>query len=160
MGQNKEDRSPGTISVNRKAYHDYHILETVEAGLVLTGTEVKSLRMGRVSIREAYVRPEGGELWLVGAHIPRYLAGGPYNHDPAPDRKLLLHRKEIDRLIGMASPKGRTLVPLRVFFHRGWAKLEVGVGQGKKQYDKRQVLKEREAAREIDRALKTRHGER
>lgn len=149
---------PGTVSVNRKAYHDYLILETVEAGLVLTGTEVKSLRMGRVSIREAYVRPEGEELWLVGAHIPRYPAGGPYNHEPGRSRKLLLHRKEIDRLTGMASPKGHTLVPLRVFFRHGWAKLQVGVGQGKRQYDKRQTMKDRAADREIDRALKSRSG--
>ncbi len=156
MSKAKGGGSPGTVSVNRKAYHDYLILETAEAGLVLTGTEVKSLRAGRVSIREAYVRPEGEELWLVGAHIPRYPAGGPNNHEPGRSRKLLLHRKEIDRLTGMASPKGRTLVPLRVFFRHGWAKLQMGVGQGKRQYDKRQTMKDRAADREIDRALKDR----
>ncbi len=160
MSKTKGGGSPGTVSLNRKAYHDYHILETAEAGLVLTGTEVKSLRAGRVSIREAYIRPEGGELWLVGAHIPRYPAGGPHNHDPARSRKLLLHRKEIDRLTGMGSPKGRTLVPLKVFFRHGWAKLQVGVGQGKRQYDKRQTMKDRAEAREIDRVLKSRSGRR
>ncbi len=160
MTKAKRGGSPGTVSVNRKAYHDYHILETAEAGLVLTGTEVKSIRAGRVSIREAYVRSEGGELWLVGAHIPLYLAGGPNNHDPTRSRKLLLHRKEIDRLTGMGSPQGRTLVPLKVFFRHGWAKLQVGVGQGKRQYDKRQTMKDRAEAREIDRVLKSHSGRR
>jgi SsrA-binding protein len=150
--------APGTISVNRKAFHDYLILEKAVAGLVLTGTEVKSLREGRISIREAYVRPQEDELWLVGAHIPPYSAGGPYNHDPTRSRKLLLQRKEIDRLTGIAAPKGRTLVPLRVFFRRGWAKLEIGVGQGKRQYDKRQTMKDRDTAREIDRAIKGHSG--
>ncbi|MDP6510442.1 MAG: SsrA-binding protein SmpB [Dehalococcoidia bacterium] len=160
MSKAKGSVAPGTVSVNRKAFHDYLILEKAVAGLVLTGTEVKSLREGRISIREAYVRPQDDELWLVGAHIPPYSAGGPYNHDPTRSRKLLLQRKEIDRLTDITTPKGRTLVPLRVFFRRGWAKLEIGVGQGKRQYDKRQTIKDRDTAREIDRAVKGHSGRR
>lgn len=146
------------VSVNRRAFHDYHILETLEAGLALTGTEIKSLRQGRVSLKEGYVRPEGGEMWLEGVTIPPYKAGGPYNHPPTRPRKLLLHRDQIDLLAGQVSAKGYTLVPLRLYFKKGWAKMEIGLARGKKLYDKRRSLKEREAEREVERAFKGEKG--
>lgn len=155
-GKDPDEEGQGRVFLNRKAYHQYHILEKVEAGLALVGTEVKSLRDGRMSLGEAYVRSEGGELWLVGAHIPPYLPGGPSNHEPTRPRKLLLHREEIARLTGIVSRKGLTIVPLRVYFTRGLAKVEIGVAQGKKLYDKRQALQERAEKREAERALKTR----
>ena len=139
---------------NRKAFHDYHILETVEAGLVLTGTEVKSVREGRISLREAYVRIERGEAWLMGAHIAHYAQGNRYNHEPVRPRKLLLHRDQIAHLAGKAQEGGMTIVPLRVYDRRGHVKVEVGLARGKKLWDKRQSLAKREAAREIDRAVK------
>ena len=146
------------VSVNRRAFHDYHILETLEAGLALTGTEIKSLRQGRVSLKEGYVRPEGGEMWLEGVTIPPYEAGGPYNHPPTRPRKLLLHRDQIDLLASQVSAKGYTLVPLRLYFKKGWAKMEIGLARGKKLYDKRRSLKEREAEREGERAFKGEKG--
>jgi SsrA-binding protein len=145
-----------TITVNRKAYHDYHILESLEAGIVLTGTEIKSIRAGRVNIRDAYARPEDGELWLCNAHIAAYEAGSHYNHEPNRPRKLLLHRRQIDELIGMATQRGLTLVPLKLYITRGIAKLELGVARGKKQYDKRETMARRDTDREIERALKAR----
>jgi SsrA-binding protein len=145
-----------TITVNRKAYHDYHILESLEAGIVLTGTEIKSIRAGRVNIRDAYARPEDGELWMCNAHIAAYEAGSHYNHEPNRPRKLLLHRRQIDELIGMATQRGLTLVPLKLYITRGIAKLELGVARGKKQYDKRETMARRDTDREIERALKAR----
>jgi SsrA-binding protein len=143
-----------TITVNRKAYHDYHILESLEAGIALTGTEIKSIRAGRVNIRDAYARPESGELWLVNAHIAAYQAASHFNHDPNRPRKLLLHRRQIDELAGMVSQKGLTLVPLKLYIKRGVAKLELGVARGKRLHDKREAMARRETEREIERAMK------
>jgi SsrA-binding protein len=139
---------------NRKAFHDYHILETLEAGLVLTGTEAKSVRAGRISIREAYVRIERGEAWLVGAHIAHYEAGNRYNHEPTRLRKLLLHRDQLGHLVGKLKEGGVTIVPLRVYDRHGYVKVEVGLARGKKLWDKRQTIAKREANREIDRTVK------
>ena len=143
-----------SIAVNRRAFYDYAIEDRVEAGLVLTGTEIKSIRQGRVNLRDAYVRPVNGELWLWNAHIAPYDHGNRENHDPGRSRKLLLHRKEIDQLAGKVQAKGYTLIPLRLYLKRGRAKIEVGVARGKKSYDKRDTIAEREANREIQRALK------
>lgn len=145
-----------TISLNRKAYHDYHILETVEAGLVLTGTEIKSIRGGRVSLKEAFARPEGGELWLMSCHIARYESRGYADHDPLRPRKLLLHKEQIANLIGKVSEKGLTLVPLKLYLKKGRAKVELGLGRGKKLYDKRQAMLRRDKEREIEQATKLR----
>ena len=145
-----------TIATNRKAYHNYRILDTVEAGIVLTGTEIKSIRSGRVSLAEAYVRPEGGEMWLVGAHIARYEAASTQNHEPTRRRKLLLHRKEIQALTGKMAAKGFTLVPLRLYIKGRIAKLEIGQAKGKKLYDKRESIIRRETEREMSRIMKNR----
>ena len=142
-----------TITVNRKAYHDYHILESLEAGIVLKGTEIKSIREGKVNIRDAYARPEGGELWLYNAHIAAYKAGSYQNHEPNRRRKLLLHRGQINQLAAMANQKGLTLIPLKLYITRGNAKLELGVGRGKRLHDKREAMARRETEREIQRAL-------
>lgn len=146
--------SDATVAVNRKAFHDYSIEDRVEAGLVLTGTEIKSIREGRVNLRDAYVRPANGELWLWNAHIAPYAAGNRYNHEPTRNRKLLLHRKQIDQLAGQVQSKGYTLIPLRLYLKHGLAKVEVGLARGKKAYDKRDSIAERDANREIQRALK------
>ena len=143
-----------TITVNRKAYHDYHILESMEAGIALKGTEIKSIRGGRVNIRDAYAKPERGELWLLNAHIAGYQAGSHFNHDPIRTRKLLLHRNQIDYLSGLVSRKGLTLVPLKLYIKKGIAKLELGVARGKRFHDKREAIAKRESDREIERALK------
>lgn len=143
-----------TITVNRKAYHDYHILETVEAGMVLTGTEIKSIRAGRVNLRDAFARPEAGELWLFNAHIARYEAGSHSNHEPTRPRKLLLHRRQIDSLIGTMTQKNLTLVPLKLYIKNRTAKVELGIARGKRLYDKREAIARREADREIERSLK------
>ncbi|MBI4336741.1 MAG: SsrA-binding protein SmpB [Chloroflexi bacterium] len=143
-----------TIAVNRKALHDYHILESHEAGIALTGTEVKSIREGRANLREAYARPTDGELWLYGCHIAPYTRGGPHNHDPIRPRKLLLHREELDELIGKVGQKGFTIVPLRLYLKRGLVKVQIGLAKGRKQYEKREVLVQREVEREIRRELK------
>ena len=145
-----------TITVNKKAYHDYHILESYEAGIALKGSEIKSIRMGRVNIRDAYARPEKGELWLHNSHISAYQAGGFDTHEPDRRRKLLMHRNQIAELAEMASQKGLTLVPLRIYIKGGIAKLEMGVGRGKKMYDKRDTIARRETEREVERAMKTR----
>jgi len=145
-----------TITVNRKAYHDYHILESLEAGIVLMGTEIKSIRSGRVNIRDAYAKPEAGELWLVNAHIASYQAASHFNHEPNRPRKLLLHRRQIDELAGMVTQKGLTLVPLKLYIKRGIAKLELGVARGKRLHDKREAMARRETEREIGRALRKR----
>lgn len=143
------------VAQNRKARHEYHIDEVFEAGLVLTGTEVKSLRSGKASIVESYISPAESELWLVGCHIPPYEQGNIHNVDPVRRRKLLLHRREIEKLAGAVSKKGFTIVPLQVYFKNGRAKIEIGLARGKKLHDKRQDLKERDQRREIDRALRS-----
>ena len=143
-----------TIATNRKAYHDYHLGDRIEAGLVLTGSEIKSIRAGRVNLREAYIRPEAGELWLVNAHIARYDAGSYLSHEPTRPRKLLLHRKQINNLIGKAAEKGLTLVPLKLYIKNSLAKVEVAPAKGKKLYDKRESIARRETEREIGRAIK------
>jgi SsrA-binding protein len=144
------------IARNRRARHDYHIEDTVEAGIVLTGTEVKSLRAGRASLNEAFGQITGDEVWLHNLHIPEYTQGTWTNHDPRRIRKLLLHRKEIDRLASETAERGFTLVPLSLYFSDGRAKVELGVARGKHTYDKRHDLAQRDAAREVDRALRRR----
>jgi SsrA-binding protein len=143
-----------TIAQNRKAYHDYHIVETVEAGIALTGSEIKSIRQGKVNLRDSYARPSNGELWLVGAHIARYDAASYQNHEPHRDRKLLLHGEEIAELSNKARIKGFSIVPLRLYLKRGRAKLELGLGRGKRVYDKRQAIAKRQAEREIEGTIK------
>ena len=141
------------VAQNRAASYNYHLLEKFEAGLVLTGTEVKSLREGKASIRDAYAAIRRDEIWLLNCHIPEYLPGGPFNHDPLRPRKLLLNRREIDKLMGKTQPKGLTLVPLRIYFKNGKAKCEIALARGKKQYDRRQAERDREARREADEAI-------
>lgn len=152
MAENKNDK---TVSLNRKAYHNYEILETVEAGIALTGTEIKSIRTGHVSIAEAFAKPEKGEIWLLGANIARYDAGSYANHDPTRPRKLLLHREQITNLASKVAQRGFTLVPLKLYITRGRAKIELGLARGKKAYDKREAIKEKEGKREMDRAMKS-----
>jgi len=143
-----------TIATNRKAYHNYHIGESVEAGIVLTGTEIKSIRASRVSLGDAYVRPEAGELWLINAHIARYEAGSYLSHEPRRRRKLLLHRKQIDSLSGKVLERGLTLVPVRLYIKDSLAKVELALAKGKKLYDKREAIARRDSDREIRRATK------
>ena len=146
-----------TIAVNRQARFNYEILDQYEAGLALTGTEIKSVRAGRVDLREAYARPQQGELWLLNAHIAPYDAGSIYNHDPRRPRKLLLHREEIRKLSDEVAQKGLTLVALRLYIKNHVAKLEVGLARGKRQYDKRRAIRDREldlAARQAMRAAR------
>jgi len=145
-----------TVATNRKAYHDYFIEETLEAGLVLVGTEVKSLREGRMSLKDSYVEVRGGEAWLVGASISRYAPGNIWNHDPERDRKLLLHRREIDRLRGRTEERGYSVVPTKVYFRDGRAKVEIGLAKGKKLYDKRADIAKRDADRDMEREMKER----
>jgi len=145
-----------TVATNRKAYHNYHIGESVEAGIALTGTEIKSVRAGRVSLGDAYVQPEGGELWLQNAHIARYDAGSYMSHEPRRKRKLLLHRKQIDSLTSQVVERGFTLVPLKVYIKDSLAKVEIALGKGKKLYDKREAIARRDAEREMERAVKRR----
>jgi len=152
--------SDRVYATNRKAFHDYHILENVEAGLVLTGTEVKSVRAGKVQLREGYARIADGEAWLYNTHIAPYDQGNRYNHEPVRVRKLLLHRGQIGQLAVRSREAGLTLIPLKVYDKRGNLKVELGLAKGKRQYDKRVVLAEREARREIDRAVRERERER
>ena len=147
-----------TVAVNRQALHDYTVEERLEAGLALTGTEVKSIRGGRASLREGYVRVADGEAWLEGVHIAPYEHGTYFNHEPTRPRKLLLHRAEIDDLARRSQAQGYTIVPLRLYFKDGRAKLELALARGKRQYDKRQAIAERESQREIARQLRDRHG--
>ena len=146
-----------SVARNPKATHDYHILETWESGIVLTGTEVKSLRNGKASIKEAYARVRNGEVFLEGMNITPYEQGNRYNHDPVRTRKLLLHRREIEKLIGAVEQQGLTLIPLELYFKDGRAKVALALGRGKKLHDKRETLKrraaEREAARDVSRGL-------
>ena len=141
------------VATNRKARHDYTIEGTYEAGLVLTGTEVKALRAGRASLVDGFVTIDGGEAWLQAVHIPEYAQGTWTNHAPRRKRKLLLHREQIDKLAATLKDKGYTLVPLQLYFNDGRAKVEVGVAKGKREYDKRQALRERQDRRESDRAV-------
>jgi SsrA-binding protein len=144
------------VASNRRAHHDFDILETHEAGLVLQGTEVKSLRDSRADLKESYARIEGDEAWLLGLHISPYAQGNRANHDPLRPRKLLLHRGEINRLLGKIMEKGLTLVPLRLYFKQGRAKVELGLARGRKTLDKRHAIREREERREVARALRER----
>jgi len=144
------------VCQNRKAYHDYYIEETLEAGISLLGTEVKSLRDGKANLKDSYVIIKEGEVFLLNCHISPYSHGNIMNHDPIRTRKLLLHRKEIDRLGGKAAAKGYTLIPLKIYFKDSFAKVEIGLAKGKRLFEKRDTIKEREARREIERAMKTR----
>lgn len=144
------------IAQNRKARHDYAIDDVVEAGIVLTGTEVKSLRAGRASLIDAYASVKDGEAWLIGAHIPEYTQGTWTNHEPRRPRKVLMHRKEIDRFASKVAERGLTIVPLQLYFSGGRVKVELGLARGKRTYDKRHDLAERDAAREVERAFRRR----
>jgi SsrA-binding protein len=150
------DRGKKIIASNRRARHDYTIEDTVEAGLVLTGTEVKSLRAGRASLVDGFGQITDGEAWLHGVHIPQYTQGTWTNHEPRRVRKLLLHRKEIDKLASSVNERGLTLIPLSLYFSDGKAKIELGLARGKRTYDKRQDLAKRDAEREVERALRRR----
>lgn len=142
------------VAQNKKARHDYFIEQTLEAGIVLSGTEVKSIRQGKVNLKDSYAMIEGGEVILTGMHISPYEQGNIFNKDPMRNRKLLLHKSEIDRLIGYTQQKGLSLVPLQLYFKRGIVKLELGIAKGKKLYDKRDDIAERDAKRDIDRKMK------
>lgn len=142
------------LARNRKAFHDYHIEETYEVGVVLTGTEVKSIRAGRLNLKDSYATIEDGELWLHNMHISPYDQGNRFNHAPLRKRKLLMHRREINRLFGLTREKGYTLVPLEVYTKKGFIKVELALARGKRQYDKRAAIAAKEAKREIERAFK------
>ena len=144
------------VANNKKAYHDYFIEEKYEAGLVLHGTEVKSLRMGKCSIKEAFIRIENGEVYAYGMHISPYEKGNIFNKDPLRPKKLLLHKQQIRKLIGSSAEKGYTLVPLQVYFRDGRAKIEIGLARGKKLYDKRQDIAKKDQRREVEKELKIR----
>ena len=144
------------IAENRKAFHDYHVLDTWEAGMVLLGTEVKSIREGRVNLRDSYARVEKGEVWLYNVNISSYSHRGYADHEPLRQRKLLMHRDEIRKLIGKTTEKGMTLVPLRMYFSKGRVKVAIGLAKGKKDYDKRETIKRRETDRETRAAIKSR----
>jgi SsrA-binding protein len=141
------------VAINRRATHDYFVEERIEAGLLLTGTEVKALRAGHCNLRDGFVRVDRGDAWLENVHVSPYERGGYVNHDPLRPRKLLLHSAEISRLMGQVRQKGYTLIPLRVYFAGNWAKVEIGLCRGKRQYDKRQALAEADAKRQMERAL-------
>lgn len=144
------------LAENRKASHDYFIEETFEAGIVLTGTEIKSVRRGRANLRDAYARVENGEVWLHNMHISPYEQGNRFNHDPLRSRKLLLHKSQISQLIGASREKGYALIPLRLYIKNGYCKCLLGIGKGKKLYDKREDAKRRDAQRDIEKALRER----
>lgn len=148
------DKAKKIITVNRKARHDYFVDETYEAGVALFGTEVKSLRAGTVNLKDSYIEPEGGELWMVGVHISPYEKGNIYNRDPLRSRKLLMHRREILKLSGLVARSGYTLIPLSMYFSGSHVKVEVGLCRGKKLYDKREADAKRQAMRDIERAMK------
>jgi len=142
------------IAQNKKARHDFSVEETYEAGMVLTGTEIKSIRNRRVNLKDSFARVTGGEVWMSNLHISPYEQGNRYNHDPVRARKLLLHRKQINELIGLTQQKGYTIVPLKIYIKNGVAKVLIGIGKGKKKHDKREDLKQKDANREIQRAMK------
>jgi len=145
------------VANNKKAYHDYFIEEKIEAGMVLHGTEVKSLRMGKCSIKESWIRIQNGEVWVYGCHVSPYEMGNIFNKDPLRPKKLLLHRSEIDKLFGKMKEKGYTLVPLQVYFSQGKAKMEIGLARGKKLYDKRADIAKKDMKREAERDFKVRN---
>jgi len=145
-----------TVAQNKKAYHDYFVEDTFETGIVLQGTEIKSIRAGRVNLKDSYARVQNGEVFLYGMHVSPYEQGNRYNHDPLRERKLLLHRREINKLIGETKETGYALVPLKVYLKNGYAKVLLGLARGKKKYDKREDLKQKEAKREIERAFRDR----
>lgn len=146
-----------TLAVNRKAYYNYEIIDRIEAGLVLLGTEIKAMREGRVEFSDSYARPDNGELWLENAHIGAYSAGGGDNHQPKRSRKLLLHKGQIDSLTSSVDERGLTLVPLKLYLKGGKAKIELGVARGRKRHDKRRVTKEKEREREAQEAVRRRY---
>lgn len=152
MGKEKQKERP--LAQNRKANHDYYILETLEAGIALTGTEIKSVRAGRINLKDGFAQIKNGEAWLMNVHISEYTQGNRFNHDPLRNRKLLLHKKQITHLAEETSGKGITLVPLKVYLKHGFAKVLLGVAQGKHNYDKREMIKRRDQEREIRRTLK------
>ncbi|MDQ0157087.1 SsrA-binding protein SmpB [Robertmurraya andreesenii] len=145
-----------TVAQNKKAYHDYFIEDTFEAGIVLQGTEIKSIRAGRVNLKDSYAQIKNGEIFLFGMHISPYEQGNRYNHDPLRTRKLLLHRKEINKLIGETKEEGYSIVPVKLYLKNGYAKVLIGLAKGKKKYDKREDLKKKEAKRDIERAFRER----
>ncbi|WP_026104962.1 SsrA-binding protein SmpB [Halalkalibacterium ligniniphilum] len=144
------------IAQNKKARHDYFIEETFEAGMVLQGTEIKSIRAGRMNLKDSFARVKNGEVYLHNAHISEYEQGNRYNHDPVRARKLLLHKKQINQLIGQTQQKGYSIVPLKVYIKNGFAKILIGLAKGKKNFDKRETLRQKDAKREVERALKDR----
>lgn len=144
------------LAQNRKASHDYSIIDTIEAGIVLKGTEIKSIRAGRINLKDGYATIRNGEIFLQNVHISPYEQGNVFNHDPVRTRKLLMHKKQIARLIGETKSSGYTLIPLKVYIKDGYAKVLIGLGKGKKKYDKREDLKRKDQKREIDRAMKAR----
>lgn len=161
MAKNKNGDGTGdddirVIARNRRAFHEYEVLERLECGIVLVGTEVKSLRDGHCNLEDAYAKLDAGELWLIGSEIPEYAMGNRLNHKPKRSRKLLAHRRELDKFAGKASQRGFTLVPLSVYFRNGRAKVEIAVAKGKQLHDKRQALKTADAKREIQRAMRQR----
>lgn len=149
-----QDKKYKLVVENRKAYHDYHIEERFEAGIELTGTEVKSIRQGQINLKDCYALVENGELWLMGMHISPYEQGNRFNQDPLRKRRLLMHKREIVRLLGVTKQKGLTLVPTKVYFKQGRVKIEVSLAKGKKQFDKRDADAQKQAKMEIDRRLK------
>jgi SsrA-binding protein len=155
-GDNMPKGEGKQIAQNKKAYHDYFIEETYEAGIVLQGTEIKSIRAGRVNLKDSFARVQKGEVFLHNMHISPYEQGNRFNHDPLRTRKLLLHRKEINKLIGETKEQGYALVPLKLYLKNGYAKILLGLARGKKKYDKREELKKKEAKREIERAFRER----
>lgn len=161
MGLKKraKEKDQRDVAQNRAASYHYHILEKFEAGMVLLGTEVKSLREGKASLRESYAEVRKGEVWLMNLHVPEYLPGGQFNHTPLRSRKLLLHRQEINKLLGKTQQKGLTLVPLRIYFKNGKAKCEIALARGKKVWDRRQSERDKEARQEAKEAVyRARHG--
>lgn len=147
---------PARTITNRKARHEYHIDETYEAGIALTGTEIKSIRAGKANLQDSYARVENGELILYNMHISPYEQGNRFNHEPKRPRKLLMHKREIMRLLGLTREKGLSLIPLQLYFKRGWVKVELALARGKKKFDKREDIAARDAKREMDRAMKNR----
>lgn len=153
MAKKKDNKGEHVVAQNRQASHHYDLLERYEAGMVLVGTEVKALRDGKTSLREAYAEVKGNEVWLINLHVPEYSPGGKFNHAPLRTRKLLLHRQEINKLIGKTQQKGLTLIPLRIYFRDGVAKCEIALARGKKVWDRRQSERDKETRREANEAI-------
>ncbi|QEU46112.1 SsrA-binding protein SmpB [Schleiferilactobacillus harbinensis] len=158
MAKRKEQKNPANqLAQNKKAGHNYEILETYEAGIALTGTEIKSVREGKMNLRDGYARVRNGEVWLENVHISPYKQGNQFNVDPLRNRKLLLKKREIAKLAGVVQEKGIAIVPLKAYLKHGYAKILIGVGKGKHEYDKRETLKRKEQARDVQRALSQRY---